>query len=205
MARKYTTQAKVENYLLITVDSDFSTQIDFWIEEMTKFIEKETRRQFIADETATVRLYEVEGEDSEAIGGYSKAVKSLRIDEAVEVTAVKVDGVTVGTTIWLSYPANSLPKTRVKIKDTASVSFSLGEQNIEVTAKWGYSVAVPDDIRFACTVLTAGVIQHSLPHKGDMNSLTMGRYSVSYKNKKQVSDFEFAQKIIDNYKKISIC
>ncbi len=179
----YTTIENIEDYLLQSIDASFKSQIENWIEAMETFIEKETERIFIADAVASSKKYDGDGE------------RILYIDDAVEVEEVKVDDEEIDC---LFYPANTLPKTSLVAKDS---KFDYGNQNVEVKAKWGYSIAVPKDIEFVTTVLVAGIIQHSLSHEGEVQSLTMGRYSVTYKDEQQLKDFERTKDILQNYRR----
>jgi hypothetical protein len=179
----YTTIDEIQNYLLINIDAAFETQIEKWIASMESYIEKQTGRMFIADTVASVRKYDGDGE------------RLLYIDDAVEIEKVEVDGTEIDC---FFYPADSLPKTTLVAEDEV---FTEGNQNVEVTAKWGYSVDCPEDITFVATVLVAGMIQHSLDHEGEISSLTMGRYSVSYKDEKQLKDLEQAKEILQSYRR----
>lgn len=71
----------------------------------------------------------------------------LPIDDAVEVNQVTVDGSVVD---WQPYPLSQLPV--VGLKPTAASDWTEWPSLVEVTARWGYSVEVPADVR-ECTVL----------------------------------------------------
>jgi uncharacterized protein YunC (DUF1805 family) len=180
---EYTNIQTIENYLLTEIDLSFQDQVKDWIKAMSAFIEKETGRVFIADTEASVRKYDGDGTDS------------LIIDDCIEIETVKVDNEEVD---FLVYPANKTPYTTIKLEDGY---FTDGYQNVEVTAKWGYSENVPEDIKFVATVLVAGIIQHSLAHEGEVSSMTMGRYTVSYKNDRQLKDYEQVVKILEDYRR----
>lgn len=205
--REYTDRDSVLNYLLLTVDDSFSTQIDAWIQEMTAYIEKETGRVFLADENSSDRLFEVRGRDSEDIGRGTRTPNDVIIDDAVDVVSVKlIDSDDSETEISRNkiktYPANSTPITRLQVISDATTQLSVGFQNIKVNAKWGYSEDVPLDIKFACTVLTAGVIQHSQKGAGDLQSISLGgAYNATFANKEQINDFKKTKEILDRYRK----
>jgi len=157
----YTTIDQVENYLLTDIDLSFYHQIEKWIESAEDYIEKETGRVFIADETASIKLYDGNGEGV------------LFIDDAVEIVSVKINGKEVE---FYPYPVNKTPITKIAITER----FTKGRQNIEVNAKWGYSKEVPHAIRQVATILVAGMIERGLKPKGDMKSLSLGQYSVTF-------------------------
>lgn len=217
--RQYTDTTSVNLFLsdaygasVLSIGNSYSVALGIspWIDKMTKYIEEETGRQFIADTSTSVKLYELDYEDSGEIGRYDVVPSSVNIDEAVDVTKLEVKGsltdsfVEVSSDKVLEYPANKVPKTRLYVDSGASTQLKIGHQNIRVTAKWGYSVDCPEDIKFACTVLVAGVLQYAHRHQGQQTSLSMGRYQVSFRTDKQLGSFNQAKEIIDRYKKRSI-
>lgn len=186
MAKKgYTDKTTIENYLLSEVDSTMDDQIDSWIEAMENHIDKETGRNFVADSAASERLYDGDGD------------REIFIDDCVEIEKVEIDGVEID---YFAYPANETPKISIAREYG---KFTRGRQNIAVTAKWGYSVAVPADIKFACTVLVAGIINNAADTGGEVKSMSMGEYSVTYKDAKQTSDFDNVKKILANYRRMT--
>jgi hypothetical protein len=201
---KYTTLAKIENYLLVDVDETFHDQIDEWIENMSEYIELETGRVFEADTEATTRKYEITKKETDTIGKYLGSVKSLQIDDCVEIESIIIDDDEIDGDDYITYPANSTPITRIKLTDDSGLTFSEGEQNIEVSAKWGYSADPPGDIVFACTVLTAGVINNSWSHEGEVKSVSMGSYSLVFKDEQGLKDFERVEQILRKYKKVDL-
>jgi hypothetical protein len=193
----YTTIEEISNYLLIEIDPSFEDTIESWIEAMSEYIDNETGRTFEAQEGT--KTYEVKMKVADVIGNYLLSVKELEIDECTEITEIKNDDVEI--TDYLLYPANSTPKTRIKLKEG---SFSVGEQNIEVSGKWGYSETPPKDIQFACMVLTAGIILNSWSSEGEVKSVSMGGYSLTFKDEKQLSDFERVKDILQRFRKIEV-
>jgi hypothetical protein len=179
---KYTTVEAIENYLLTEIDASFESQIEDWIEAMSSYVTKKTGRTFIADTDFSVKKYDADGDDS------------IIIDDAIDIDKVEISG---QEREFVAYPANMLPYHTIKL--TEGQFLPIGQQNVEVTAKWGYSVDVPDDIKFVTTVLVSGIIQHSLAHEGEVASMTLGRYSVAYKTEKQLSDFEQVKEILQLY------
>jgi len=199
---KYTSVTKIENYLLTDIAVGFVYQIDEWIEVIKAYIDKYTDRNFIADTTASYKTYEIESKEATAIGDYKQTIRELIIDDCVEVEELQIDDEIVSTSNYLLYPINSLPKTRIKLKDISGLSFTKGEQNIKVKAKWGSSVDCPPDISFVATVLVAGIVNYSLNAEGEVKSESIGGYSVTYKDEKQWQDLERAKEILQGYKKI---
>jgi hypothetical protein len=193
MLKGYTTRQEVENYLLITIDSSFYAQVDRWIEAVEAYIDKMTGRNFVADSVASIRKFDGDG------------TNELLIDDCVAITKVEADDEEIVPETsteegYFAYPANDLPKTKLEADDNL---FIKGRQNIEVTAKWGYSVAVPTDIKQAATVFVAGIINFSDEGKGEVASETIGAYSVSYKTTQERDDFNRAVDTLKNYKKFT--
>jgi hypothetical protein len=163
-----TTIEKLESYLLITIDEDFKPKVEEFIASVTAYIERYTGRTFDYDPlaVATARLY-----DGNNTG-------QLFIDDALEVTEVKVKDTVLDEDDYILYPSNKLPKTRIILPYKL---FYIGNQNITVTAKWGYGENIPDDLSFAATLLVADIINTgNTSGEGDIASETIGRYSVTY-------------------------
>jgi hypothetical protein len=184
----YTSKTAVENYLLITIDDTFDTQITAWIESIEMFIDRYTDRNFVADGTASEQLYDGNGKTS------------MLIDDCVEVTTVTIDDTEVDEDDYLLYPANTERKNKIQLTTTY---FSRDHQNITIEAKWGYSVECPADITLAATIFVAGIINFSNDAKGKVRSETIGRYSVSYDTDRGWQDFNRAKDILNSYKKFS--
>ncbi|TXH44815.1 MAG: hypothetical protein E6Q97_32160 [Desulfurellales bacterium] len=189
----YCTEVDIENYLLTNIDPSFSTQITAWIEAVSAHIEKYTGRIFVADSVASARLFE------------GKSSNKLLIDECVAVTVVE-QGDTYGenfTTVssgdYQLLPYNEIPKTAIGLKRTV---WGLGVHRI--TAKWGYSVAVPADIKFAATVLASGIVWAQVYPNGSKKSEQIGNYEVSFKDEKGDADYDRAMAILDSYRRINL-
>lgn len=188
----YCTIKQIENYLLIDIEESFEPQVEEWIAQIEKHIERETGRIFIADEDASERIYDGDGK------------QELFLDESVEVSKVTIDSVEVLIANYLKYPASELPITRIKLTDSSMLYFTKDEQNIKVEAKWGSFVECPADISFATIVFVAGIINFSGIMEGEIKSETIGSYSVTYKEAKDWQDFERAKEILKSYKKTII-
>lgn len=181
--RQYTTIDEIQNYMLQNIDLDFHYQVEKWIEAMSEHIEKITGRVFEITE-ATTKIYDGNGK------------KELKIDEFVSIKSIKINEEEVDE--FYTYPNNVTPKDTIVLKENV---FTKDYQNVVIEAKWGYSEEVPQDLAFATTVLVAGIINHSLSHEGEVQSFSMGRYSVAYKDQKGWNDYKDAMAILDNYKR----
>lgn len=195
--KNYTSITAVQNYLLTNIDLAFHSQVNSWMEEVEEYIDNETERNFLADTVATEKSYDGNG------------CSELLIDDCVEITKLEIkttegdiiiDDLVLGTDYFLE-PANDLPKTSIILY---GYIFSRGIQNIKVTAKWGYSVAVPKSIQFVAMVLLANIINFSNQSEGELQSVNIGSCSFSYKDTSKRDDFNKVAEILDSYKKYSL-
>jgi len=181
--------SKIESYLLITIDEEFYPQVEEFIAAVTAYIERYTGRTFTYDAEAEASERVYDGNDS----------GELFIDDATEVTEVKIDDEVLTEDEYRLYPVNRLPKTRIILPYR---TFLEGAQNITVTAFWGYGEEIPADLAFAATVMVSGIINASNSHDGEVQSETIGRYSVTYKTgSTQEHDFQNAKEILRMYKR----
>lgn len=183
---EYTDKEAIENYLVISIDPGFDSQITEWIEAMSAYIDLVTGRTFEVPTTDTTKKYD------------GNNTNCLLIDDVLEVTTVEIDDTSVDLDDVLGYPANSTPKTRMVLKSNV---FTQGLQNIEITGKFGYGTTIPQPIKWATTVLVAGIVNNAYQSEGEVQQETIGRYSVTYKSEKEINDFEEAKKIIKLYRK----
>lgn len=179
------TKTDIENYLLIEIAEEFEPEIDKYISQMTQYIETVTNRKFIADEEFVEKVYDGTGKTE------------MLVDDFIELDSVKVDGNEITPFV---YPVNTTPKFQLYSES----GFSKGKQNVTVSAKWGYSEEVPADIRFACTVLVAGIVQTQTPLDNEVLTEKIGNYQVTYKDERQSQDFARAQDILTYYRHYSI-
>jgi len=166
------------------------------------FVDSYTGRTWVADTVASARIYDGNGG------------MDLQIDEAVEITKVEVDEDEEGTGAfveitsgyYIKYPANSLPKTRLHLRDSAPYYFYEGEQNVRITGKWGNSVACPADITWATMILAAGIVLagNARDIGNNVQSESIGNYSVSYRDERGWQDYQKAMDILNKRKKINI-
>lgn len=155
-----------------------------------------TRTGLSFDNVRESRLFDGSGGDTQLI------------DDAVEVDSVMIVeaggdvSLTFGTTEYVLYPANALPKThmrRVQATDLAVLSQSAdaidaataiwqaGQQNIRVDGQWAYARSFPADMKQAILMLTAifALSGSSLPGvggtvQGALRSYSTGVYSASF-------------------------
>ena len=195
----YCAVTDIEEYLLTEVLGSFEPKVSNWIRETEAYIERITGRVFIAESSASERWFDSDG------------LSEQKIDECVEITEVLVYDqyeellfTLTNADDYIIYPYNETPIRKLIKKVKSNKYFYQGTRNLKVTAKWGYSTEVPDLIRFATTVIAAGVVNFSNNSDGEIASERIGEYSVTYKNEAQWADFERAKDIINSYRKPNV-
>lgn len=199
--RRYTTDYLISTYL----DEDVADEkVTPFVLATQKYIEQYTGRVFKADTAATERSYDGNGR------------QYLLIDDCVEVTVVKVGNdqwgdsqstiSASGTDRYYTLPTNNtaeeVPINKIGLRTRR---FTYGHANHTITAKWGYSTAVPEDVQFAATVLASGMYyQNRGENTGAVKSEKIGEYSVSYADQQGFSDVQTAKAILDSYKKYEL-
>jgi hypothetical protein len=175
----YTSIEKIEKYKGITIDEDEVEDVEEYIEAVEEYIDHETNRDFtpITEETVeTTRVYDGDGTHEIVLDG----VKDL---SAIRFSA---DGDPIDEDAYYLYPANEDVKTRIVLRGYV---FPKGMQNISITGKFGM-LKVPRDIRFAATALAAGIMPSVASEEsaeGEIQSLSIGRYSVTYRQESAAS------------------
>lgn len=190
MVKGYTDKEAIENYLLIDIDDSFNAQIDEWIEAIEDYIDHETNRDFlVANEEAVPEDRTFDGD----------ATSTLDIDPAILIDEVRFSetGDPIDPDQYVLYPVRKDTINRIKLK---YLRFPEGDQNIYVKATWGYDT-IPKDIKLAATVLVSGIINNAWDSAGEVQSMSIGRYSVTYKTKEQVDDFNKVSDILAYNKK----
>ena len=199
----YTTEEKIENYILQDIDSSYSSSIDGWIAGVEKIIDQHTGRNFIADAVATARLFDGDG------------TQELLIDDCIEITVVEAgnddyggnfDTISAsGADRYFTEPANAIVKGfPISSLVLRSRKWPMGMQNNRITAKWGYSEAAPADIEFVATVFMSGILNQQRQGGDEIKSERIGNYQVTYntdKGNNSFADFEEAKRILDRYTK----
>jgi hypothetical protein len=188
----YTTIQQIQNYLLLDIALLFQSQVEEWISQVEDYIDQKTGRNFVADTVASIKSYNGNGSNE------------LIIDDCVDVTKIEIydtdgnllEGSLVAGTDYFLEPANDTPKQSIRLYGHI---FSRGIQNIKVTAKWGYSVEAPKSIVNAATILVSNIINFSNQSDGEIQSLSVGSYNVSFKDQSKRDDFERVPEILDSF------
>jgi hypothetical protein len=198
ITKNYTSEKKVEAFLGVEIEFGGA---DNAINEAVNLVDKITGRNFVADSVASARLFS------------GQAGLDLIIDDCVEITKVEMGSDMYGDSfaevastkyikLPLNYTAKSLPITRLHVKDDYWTS---GVANHRITAKWGYSVAVPSAVELATTILAGGVYMFNKGGaSGDLNSESIGNYSVSYANAEGWKAYKRAVEILNSFKRFGL-
>ncbi len=180
----YTTKQEVQNYLKRNIDAAFDTQLTTYIEAMSRYADNFCGQTLVA-ETETTRLYDGNNRNE------------LPIDDVHDITAVTIDGTTVTP---FQYPAN---RSRKNLLTFRYDYFIAGNQNVAVTGKFGRLTALPADLKFAVTVLVAGIMNQVDKQTDGIKSEKVGEYQVVYKDDKERTDYLMAMGILKNYQTIA--
>lgn len=188
-----TTKAEIENYLITTIDASFDSQIALWISAMQEYIHTLANRKIVADDTVSTKYYT--GNNNH----------TLFIDDVVAVTELKVAGSVISVDEYVTKPFNLPFKNQIKYKTGSNFTKS-NEGEIEVKGRAGMydKGAIPEDLRWACMILVAGIVQSSSNDNKNIQSETIGRYTVSYKTDTQKMDYKNAIEIAKSYRRASI-
>lgn len=192
MQKEYTTIEAVENYPLITIDEAYKGQVTDWIKAMSSQIDLMCNRSiapaFTDSDIAIEETYYYDGDGS----------KLLIISDCCDISSVTIDDV---ETEVFKYPANKPYTSRIVLADSC---FTKGNQNVAVTGIQAMNPEIPEDIKFACTVLVAGIINNQKKLDKVGTTERIGAYSVTYRDDAQMKDFETAKNILSGYKRIAL-
>lgn len=189
---KYCSIDDVKNYLLKDIETWYEPTIEGYIESISLLMNKMCNRTLVVDdslESEETRYYEGNGKDT------------IRIDDMQSITKVEMgdeygDNLTEILTIGrFAYPKTP-PYQQLLLK---TGGYTLGVQNIAITGEFGLFATLPEDIKFACIVLVAGIIiNQTMPTQAKVSE-SIGNYSVSYRSDKEFTDYQRAMDIINSY------
>lgn len=195
----YTTEEKVEAYLMVKIDPSQSNDIDIWIEAVGQWIDNYTGRTFIA--VSETRYYDGNGK------------RKLNIDPVISITTLQTlntDG-TVDTTLteghandFLLYPLNESPKYIVELVLSASIGvFPRGMRRVKITGSFGQTSTTPKNIELAASMLVGKIINQGI--KGGQSSAeSLGDFRITYQKIDEAADSLGIKNILDQYKKIEL-
>lgn len=182
---KYTDKTEVEKYLIKNIDTSYNDQVDMWITAMSRYIDRFCNRPIWREEE---EAFKYDGDGSKIL------LISDCIDPLVEVDGVEVD--------VIGYPANKEYTSRIVRAD--GYCWPKGMQNITVTGLQCMHLYLPDDVKFACTVLVGGIVRDQLFGEKSGTTEKIDGYSIAYTSERDKSDIETAKKVLGGYRRIAL-
>lgn len=180
----YTTITAVQNYLKTDVAAGFEDQV-------TEYIQAVSAR---ADKIAGHPIYRTTAADFTYDG---TGTSELVVKPVHTITAVTVDGVAVTP---VQYPLNSDTKTELRLRNQV---FTLDMANVVVTGTHCLEKTLPNDLTHACTILVAGMVRNVKDQSAGLKSEKIGEYSVSYATDEERGDLQWANKVLESYRRIA--
>lgn len=196
MEQKYCEIIDVENYLLKDIESGFETQVEDWIRGVSRMMDQMANRTLVAPVIGS-------GEDFEIRNYDGNGKMSMRIDDAQEITKISIGDMyglnptTLSVSDYLFSPKQP-PYRTIYLKNDI---FYSGIQNVEIEGRFGYFNEVPADLKLACSIIVAGIVNAQIKGNLEKKSESIGNYSVSYGDAKGLADYNNAIGIINSYKK----
>ena len=199
----YTNKARIQNYLLTNIDDSFASQVEEWILVVQNYIDDYTGTSF--EGTSEARYFDGDGTNEIIVDDFVSLTKIEILDDDGSV-----DYTLNATTDYYLYPANKTTKNRIVINrynaDT-SIFPKTYPQNIKITANWGYSNTVPEDIRFVATKLVGEIIKEGNYDIGnEIKSEKLGEYSITYQDVDKMAkvDGMGTMEILDKHRRIEV-
>ena len=182
--KSYTDIESVEAYTLLDIAEEYEANVESWIIAMSNYVYNVTNRDWLADDEESEKFYNGNGKSF------------LTIPDYIEITDVSV-GDNFGENLESKtfYTEQNTPITKVYLKDDI---FPVGVQNIAIEGILGFAEEVPEDIKWATTVLVAGIVFSQQKQNGEITSEKIGNYSVSYDTDKQKADYQRAMDILNS-------
>lgn len=198
----YTNETAIEKYLMTDIDPSQSSQITDWISAVERYINNYCNRPEGFEAPAADETKYFDGP-----GGVELTLESFTTITSIQT--LETDGATISQTLtenddyWL-YPLNETPKYEIRLTpNSACGSWPSGHKRIKIIGKFGYGTTVPKDIELAATILVGKIIEKG-KDGGNVQSESLGDYSVSYKPLDEVSGEFGVKKILDPYRIIEL-
>lgn len=193
-----TNESKIEKYMMIDIDSSFSSQITDWINAVELYINNYTGIEDGFESASSIKYFNGNNE------------REIIIDKCTEITTIEVleaDGGDVEWTLtegmesdYITFPYNKTPIFKLILRPSAQIgSWYKGNKRIKITAHWGQSSSVPKDIELAATMLVSSIIEKGL-RGGKVGSESLGDYSISYVDIDDSAQVLGVKRILDKYK-----
>lgn len=185
--KTYTDKQTIENYLMKEIDDAFDSQLDEWIDAVSLYMDSLANRKLMA------------GADDETLKFDGEGGSQFTYPDIQSITTLTVDDIEIESDDYYLYPANSPSKNRIVSEGR---SFNRGRQNVQIIGKFGKYAdgELANDLKLACTIFVAGIINDTQSSDKKIKSQTVGRYAVSYADEKGWADFERAMDIVKSHR-----
>ena len=196
----YTTEQKVKDYLQIDnfTHSGTSGALPDWIDAVEEWIDNYCGRTF--ENEITTRLYDGNGKSEIITDDFTTLTEISLLDEDGDV-----DDNTTDSTDWFTKPANSKPKTAVKLNpqgQSMQITFPKGTQNVKLHGDFGYETSVPKAVEMAATMLVAELVKNHDQGSGDMKAESLADYSVTYADVDRLASELNAMAFLEQLKRV---
>lgn len=194
----YTNEGELEKYLGVDI-SGISTWVAGVISSVQSVIDNYCGKSFEA--ASTTKYYDGQGGTRLPVDAFigSPAVVTLEVDGDDDQTLTEGQG-----DDFITYPLNETEKNEIVLVPTSSIGYwPIGKRRIKVTASFGHSTDVPDDVKLAATMLAARVIEKSLKG-GELTSVRLGEYSANFKELRDDADVLGVYSILNKYRDIQL-
>lgn len=191
MRTPYTTVEAVENYTRETISEAMEAQVEAWIAAVSNMLDNMANRKLVADTIGS-------GEDEFEVKYFdAKGNGNVFIDDCQEIDEVETGDpqtdVYAAFTDYYAYPKLAPFRRLVG-------SFPAGLQSVKVSARWGFFNELPEDIKFAATVIVSGIYLNHTSGNASVKSEKIGNYAVTYADDEGFNDFERAKGVVENYR-----
>lgn len=211
----YTDKNTIQKFMGVTISDALNDFIDELIEMAGDYVE-----QYCGDEKFGRRVFEAPNPDNDEERRFdgNDGVK-LFVGDLRSISSMTIDGVEyTQNTDFVMYPANAInnkdcyrwielvqPGGAVNSRSALanSFEFALGQQNVVISGKWGFSAEAPKSIKMVATKLVAALIKENMTEKDlrRIKSETLGDYNITYQDVSKVADTLGVNEILDKYKR----
>ncbi|MDF1498523.1 MAG: hypothetical protein P1P85_04195 [Patescibacteria group bacterium] len=212
----YIDKTQIEEYTGLTISSGLDGFMTTLIGSVEAYIEKYCGGRYFEkrwfNDSDIEKTFRYDGNDD----------TKLAIDDLRSLTSLTVDDmVLTENEDFHLYPLNAVnygmpyewieliqPETRLlnvnsRLSSAPPYIFDKGQRTIVVVGKFGYSVAVPDDIKLVALKLVGSIIKENI-RDSDLKEVTqesLGDYSASYTKIVEIANQLKINEILDKYKK----
>ena len=192
----YTDKTQIEDYLGVSLPSALNDQIANWITAIQQWIDNYAGTTFEGSEQT--KYYDGDGSREILVDHFYGTPTIVTIDTDGD------DNVSVSGDYLDLYPLNRDTKDRIFLKSGAEIgSFPNYRYAVKITATFGWSETVPQQVQLAATRLMGHLLNKRLAG-GDVEREALGDYSVSFHKIDETADVLGIKNILDQYRNINL-